>query len=150
MSQGADGPEYFVAIDKSLGSVKEPRVVAHELGHWVDEMASNISTDGLSTELKAVYNELNNAQSRGPKVGPQHVGYKGEAASREYMAEAIRAYMTDPNYLKTVAPKTAARIREYANGNPRINRVIQFNSSSPGLVIGADGAVRDENGNQIY
>jgi hypothetical protein len=31
------------------------------------------------------------------------------------MAEAIRAYMADPNYLKTVAPKTAAAIRAAVN-----------------------------------
>jgi len=47
---------------------------------------------------------------------------------REYMAEAIRAYMADPNYIKTVAPQTAARIRQYVNSEPRLNHVIQFNS----------------------
>lgn len=35
--------------------------------------------------------------------------------------------MADPNYIKTVAPKTAARIREFVNSNPRLNKVIQFN-----------------------
>ncbi len=42
--------------------------------------------------------------------------------------EAARAYMADPNYLKTDAPKTAARIREYVSPNPLTNRHIQFNS----------------------
>jgi hypothetical protein len=44
------------------------------------------------------------------------------------MAEAIRAYIQDPNYLKTVAPKTAAAIRKAVNGNPRLSKAIQFNS----------------------
>ena len=45
------------------------------------------------------------------------------------MAEAIRAYMTDPNYLKSVAPETAKRIREAVNANPRLNSVIQLNAN---------------------
>jgi hypothetical protein len=57
------------------------------------------------------------------------------------MAEAIRAYMTNPNYIKTVAPKTAARIQEHVNSNPRLNRTIQFNSTVSPLAIGA-GAVQ--------
>ena len=45
-----------------------------------------------------------------------------------YMAEAIRAYITDPNYIKTVAPKTAAAIRERVNTHPLLKRFIQFNT----------------------
>jgi hypothetical protein len=44
------------------------------------------------------------------------------------MAEAIRAYMADPNYLKTVAPKTAAAIRKAVNAHPFLSKVIQFNA----------------------
>ena len=44
------------------------------------------------------------------------------------MAEAIRAYLTDPNYIKTVAPKTAARIRAHFNVHPEISKSIQFNT----------------------
>jgi hypothetical protein len=44
------------------------------------------------------------------------------------MAEAIRAYMVDPNYLKTVAPKVAAAIREAVNSHPTLSKIIQFNS----------------------
>ena len=36
--------------------------------------------------------------------------------------------MADPNYLKTVAPKTAAAIRQAVNPNPRSSQTIQFNS----------------------
>ena len=53
------------------------------------------------------------------------------------MAEALRAYMADPNYLKTVAPKTAAAIRKFVNDNPRLNKVIQFNSVAVPVGIGA-------------
>ena len=36
--------------------------------------------------------------------------------------------MADPNYLQTVAPKTAAAIRAAVNANPRLSRIIQFNT----------------------
>ena len=50
--------------------------------------------------------------------------------------EAIRAYMTDPNYLKTVAPKTAARIREFVNSHPTLSKNIQFNSLAGPIASG--------------
>jgi hypothetical protein len=45
--------------------------------------------------------------------------------------------MTDPNYFKTVAPKTAARIRKVVNEHPYIRHALQFNSLGP---IGLAGA----------
>jgi hypothetical protein len=66
---------------------------------------------------------------------PQHLGYRAEEVPREFMAEAIRAYMADPNYLKTVAPEAAAAIRAAVNANPKLRDVIQFNA-----VAGAAGA----------
>jgi len=53
------------------------------------------------------------------------------------MAEAIRAYMTNPNYLKTTAPRVAQRIRKHANPNPWTNRYIQFNTlAAPAIPLG--------------
>ena len=49
------------------------------------------------------------------------------------MAEALRAYMTDPNYIKTVAPKTAMRIRDAVNNNKQLRDIIQFNSVLGGV-----------------
>lgn len=118
-----------IRLSSALDETKAQRVLAHEVGHVIDELAGQIPTDGLSRELAGVYNTLNTGVERATKLtGPKHLGYKGEDIPREYMAEAIRAYMADPNYLKTVAPKTAARIRQTVNVNPRINKTIQFNS----------------------
>ena len=36
--------------------------------------------------------------------------------------------MADPSYLKTVAPKTAAAIREAVNSHPILSKIIQFNT----------------------
>jgi hypothetical protein len=76
---------------------------------------------------------------------PEDAGYRGKDVSREYVAEALRAYTADPNYLKTVAPKTAATIRKFVNNNPRLNKVIQFNSVAVPVGIGAtNGDSSDE------
>jgi hypothetical protein len=78
----------------------------------VDELSGRIPTDGITTELKQVYNTLNTGREGTRNLtGPQHLGYSEGAADRELMAEAVRGDLTDPNHLKTVAPKTAARIR---------------------------------------
>jgi hypothetical protein len=109
---------------------------AHQLGHIIDHLAGPISTRGLEDELQGVYNTLNNPNRTADKLDaspeaerfrPEDRGFMGEAVAREYIAEAIRAYLTDPNYLKTVAPRTAAAIRAAVNPNPRVNTIIQFN-----------------------
>jgi hypothetical protein len=90
-----------------------------------------------------VYNDCNNAKlneerKRNPNVdphdnleyrdfGPEQRGCFDVDAQAELMAEAIRAYLQNPNYLKTVVPNVAARIRGAVNANPDLNRIIQFN-----------------------
>ena len=131
------------------------RVLAHMLGHILDYRAGEasaahpdaeipgISQDGLDDELRYIYNDLNNpvlndARSLAPDLephgrpeyqgfGPEQRGCYGADARAELMAEAIRAYLQNPNYLKTIAPNVAARIRSAVNTNPSLNRVIMFN-----------------------
>ncbi|POR52392.1 hypothetical protein CYD53_10557, partial [Bosea psychrotolerans] len=145
------GQPTAVVLSKALTPGQFPRVNAHEIGHVIDQIVGEIPTAGLSDELRGLYNSLNNghrnaagtdARANAKPFLPQPNGYKGDDIPGEYMAEAIRAYMADPNYLKTVAPKTAARIREYANPNPTFNRTIQFNAiAAPAAGLAASGAV---------
>jgi hypothetical protein len=144
------GAPLMARVSQRLTPAEYDKVAAHEIGHVIDQLVGEIPTDRLNGQLRRVYNDLNNPQSYGKPFGPEQHGYGKSGVPRELWAEAVRAYMSDPNYLKSVAPDVAERVRAYVNRNPRINRVVQFNSGSPGLVIGADGAVRDENGNQIY
>ena len=134
-----------------LSETDLPRVKGHETGHVIDLLAGTVPQKGLSAELKDVYNTLNNGNRDGAEVAtwgkpstPRSGGYSAAEAPAEYMAEAIRAYMADPNYLKTVAPKTAAAIRAAVNTNPRLSPFIQFNSLG-GLAAGgmAAGALAD-------
>jgi hypothetical protein len=61
---------------------------------------------------------------------------------RELWASAIHAYLTNPNYLKTVAPETAKAIRAAVNANSRLKDIIQFNGIA-GLTAGAGAASGD-------
>jgi len=126
-----------IELRAGLRPDKADMVYGHELGHVIEETAGQIATKGLSDELKGVYNSLNNPnRARGGlnaaptarPMTPQRHGYDSEEVPREYMAEAIRAYMTDPNYFKTVAPKTAAAIRAAVNAHPTLSKIIQFNA----------------------
>lgn len=126
-----------VHLNRNLRPDKVALVHAHENAHVIDQLAGQIPTKGLSDELKGVYNTLNNpnraeggaeAASWGKPVTPQVLGYKAEEIPREYRVEAIRAYMADPNYLKTVAPRTAAAIRQAVNSHPTLSKIIQFNT----------------------
>ncbi len=146
---GADGPGYDIRVDEALRDAPLARVTAHEIAHGVDYLAnwrSGIPQDGIKKQIGSVYNTLNNpnrsrdgleAATWSKTARPQDFGYKGADIPAEYMAEAIRAYMADPNYIKSVAPETAARIREYVNTNPRINKTIQFNANDAGAGAGA-------------
>ncbi len=118
-----------IFLSSSLTPGQSERVLNHEVGHVIDQASCEIPTDGLSRELRPMYNTLNTGQERTKNLtGPEHLGSKGDEIPREHMADAIRAYMSDPNYIKTVAPKTAARIRQFVNDNPKLKNIIQFNS----------------------
>lgn len=138
-----------------LDSGSVANILGHMLGHILDYKAGQtcraeseqeipaINQDGLSDELRYVYNDCNNIPlSEERKInpaadpnnkfeysgfGPEQRGCFGTDAQAELMAEAIRAYMQNPNYLKTVAPNVAARIREAVNPNPALRHIIQFN-----------------------
>lgn len=130
--------ERSILLDKALAPEQAKRVLSHELSHAIDEIVGIIPSAGLDDELSDVYNHLNNPQNHGRRFGPEQNGCFGERVKRELMAEAVRAFMHDPNYLKSVAPRTAAAIRAAVNPHPRLSKIIQFNSLAPlGLGLGA-------------
>ena len=129
LTPGPDRLDRNIAFSRALSPRSAERVTAHEMSHMIDELAGTIPTRGLDRELRQLYNTMNTAQERTRHLtGPQHFGYSGEAVQRELMAEAIRAYMADPNYIKMVAPNVAKAIRAAVNPNHRLSKVIQFNA----------------------
>lgn len=134
---GPDGPVRSIGVLKSLTPQQAAWVTAHELSHAIDELAGEIPTKGLNVELRRLYNTLNTGEVRTRHLtGPEGLGYRGEDIPRELIAEAIRAYMIDPNYVKTFARKTAKAIRKAVNANPRLNKTIQFNSFASPFGVG--------------
>ncbi|CCQ72317.1 hypothetical protein [Magnetospira sp. QH-2] len=134
-----------VLLSESLLPEDLPKVYAHEVGHVIDQAAGEIPVKGLEDELGNLYHTLNAPERAGefpapgqPRFTPERHGYDGDDPPRELMTEAIRAYMADPAYLKTVAPKTAKAIRAAVNGNPALRKIIQFNSAAGLAALGAD------------
>lgn len=141
-------PEY-IKYRSDLPPQKAPLVVAHELGHAVDEIAGRMPTTGLTDDFKKIYNTLNNPNRTqgGLEAAPwgkpwtaKAAGYAGEEIPREHVAEAVRSYLTNPNYVKTVAPDVAARIRAYVNAHPELSKIIQFNTLAGGVGLGGIAA----------
>lgn len=191
MYYGALGPEE-IEINKRLKPGAVPKVVQHEVGHAISDIAGSGSSNfginfkrdipiwrdhvktpaesaedaEVARELKQVYNDLNNTPLNekralhgdewehpgGAGAGkfkgttPHAFGYGGgPRAESEYVAEGFRAYMSNPNYLKSVAPKFAARVREFVNNNPRLRDIIQFNMQAGGaMTLGALAATQSE------
>jgi hypothetical protein len=117
-------------------------VIAHEFGHAIDHLAGNLSatlTHDEMAELSFVYGHLRHGRTEsGHLLQPENFGYSGnDAIYAELVAEGLRAYMTDPNYFKTAAPKTAAKIRKAVAESPYLRRAIQFNSLGAIGIVGA-------------
>jgi hypothetical protein len=53
--RGLDGPERQILYDKALFGADRGRVISHEFGHAIDELAGKIPVDGLSRELAQIY-----------------------------------------------------------------------------------------------
>lgn len=122
-------------------------VIAHEFAHAIDHFTGMLLSSSLTpeeiSELRAVYGAVKSQPRNGPKAQPEHFGYGGKDINRELAAEGLRAYMADPNYFKTVAPKTAAKIRDLVNENPYLKDALQFNSLGAIGLIGAGVAGQD-------
>lgn len=150
-----------IVLADDLPDDEAVRVLAHEIAHSIDFRVAPARTvdsfhEGrwgiessdpkVQDQLYRIYTDLNNPQAN--RWGPLNDGYTQSEEARELWAEAIRAYMTDPNYIKTVAPETAAVIRRFANGSPRVNKIIHFNSLAGGAgVAAAAGGASEEEGN---
>jgi hypothetical protein len=79
-------------------------------------------------------------------TSPQDFGYLTDVDIRgELWAEAFRAYFTNPNYIKSVAPDVAAFLRQKVNEHPWLSNFLRFNAIPP-VAVGAtlDAITREE------
>ncbi|MCC6737083.1 MAG: hypothetical protein IT534_13285 [Bauldia sp.] len=91
-------------------------VILHEAGHALYLLMSQESRDRLMErpDLQELFDNIN---SQGPASDPID----------EYLADAFRAYLTNPGWFKTHYPGLADAIAEEVNATPLFQGVIQFN-----------------------
>jgi hypothetical protein len=149
--------DYDISLSRDNTPTQAPRVLAHEVAHVIDLIAGKIDQTDIKNDLQRIYHNLNDGSWRRLKddtprrlqTTPESNGYSREKAPRELMAEAIRAYLANPNYIKEIAPKVAERIRKAWNEHPEGSKVVQFNAdqakaSLPGVF--AQAAEREGQG----
>lgn len=139
---GGPGPAAAIHLSVGLDQEVREKVLAHELGHVVDVLSGSPSLRGLHGELEHNYSTLATGVEGRPLTLPEHFGYSAEQAPYELMAEGVRAYLQDPNYFKTVAPKSAKAIRTAVNAHPTLSKTIQFNSGG-GMTAATGAAAAD-------
>lgn len=85
------GQPQLVGIANDLHPNDVHRVLGHETGHVIDQIAGNIPTAGIEDQLLRNYDTLLTGNKPGPRrLGPSDVGYDADVVSQELMAEALR------------------------------------------------------------
>lgn len=142
-----------IKLRHDLPDATAEKALQHEIGHAVDLLAHpwGIPQQGIKADpgLGLLYHRLNDSSWRrtqpvvrpGLRTSPESFQYAKAQVPEEHMAEAIRAYLADPNYLKSEFPRVAARIREHVNSHPQISKIIQFNSAAAAVAAGAAASV---------
>ena len=112
------------------------RTVAHEFGHHLANTVKGLvgkMPRKLEQELMPLYSSGYKGTRRKPYETPTaNNKYQQDEVNEELLVEAVRAYLTNPNHLKAVAPQTAAYLRSRLNRNPKVRDHIQFNSKTGG------------------
>jgi hypothetical protein len=132
-----------ILLSRALVPAQAEKVYLHEIAHVIAKIAGELSTKGLSRDLHEIYdvlNRLGSAKPWGEATRPRDFGYPAAEWADELWAEAIRAYLANPNFLKTVSPGVGARIRAAVNANPRLKGIIQFNSMAAALAAAGGAA----------
>ena len=112
---------------EGLSGEDRNRVLAHEVGHIL-QGGVEIPPRAMK-DLSRVYSTLQSGkEGRSPLMTPRERGYPESEALDELFAEGIRAYLTNPNYMKTVAPDASAFFRAHLNAHPVISQVLQLNA----------------------
>ena len=128
-----------IAADAAPESV--PNIFAHEVGHAVHDRLPFSMTEKINPrgpDFTRLYKEMNAPMTGRPidaRVSPETYGYtRAVDIDNEYWAEALRAYLQNPNYIKSRSPQLAKQLREMVEKSPVFRRVLQLNSAAPAAV----------------
>jgi len=144
--RNADGTPRLIEIADDVAAASIDYLRAHENGHALDFFTApsgrEIPSLDVEKQLRRIYNDGNNTDrsmvgreafigySKPPPVGivsPETRGYLPGHVEAELWAEAARAYLSNPNYIKSVAPEVAAILREAVNNHPVLSRALTLN-----------------------
>jgi hypothetical protein len=143
-----------IAINSEIPPEQKVFALGHETGHLLHDLANRFSLSSfhaLEPQAEHVYSTVNTGREglRRPKL-PQDFGYPDSEAPYELAAEVFRSYLSNPNYLKTVAPDLAAWARSLVNSHPQLSRFIQFNGlGGLGVLGAAAGDAEESRGSDI-
>jgi hypothetical protein len=130
-----------VYVKSTLIPADQDLTIAHELGHGLDHFTRTVSnqlTQAEIDDLRKVYPILRAGRRKTPHPQPEDFQYAVDQVNRELVAEGFRAYLTNPNYFKAMAPRAAAKFRAVVNRNRYLKHVLQLNSlGGAGLVTAA-------------
>jgi hypothetical protein len=133
----------LIQLEKSLSPEHMATALRHEMGHGIHDLSGKVAgkfDDVLSlipqTEREALFGNYHRmATGTEPTLSsldaaPKAFGYLTKKLSdREIAADAISAYLHDPNYLKTIAPEFARVVRQRVNSHPELSKHVQFNAN---------------------
>jgi hypothetical protein len=143
-----DGTIKRILVSNKLPADVAGRVVNHEFGHAIQDIVGDTSRNGfrdidvgkqpdrvrLIHQLQKVYKDGSGG------LHPSDFNYKPTDYFSEMWAEAGRAYLTNPSYIKEEAPEVAATLRKYVNVHPWLSRHLNFNSLAGVPAAGVVGA----------
>lgn len=124
------GGQNEIDIREGMSPERTYNALAHETSHELDWRAGGLDLAGVRNDAKQLYSHLLEGRKRPSKwTGPREIGYKPQEVTSELVAEAARAYMGNPNAMKTHYPKLAEYLRLRFNGQTETNHLIQFNAN---------------------
>jgi hypothetical protein len=131
--------------DKAVATTRE---FANAIAAWIRPFREYDYFSPLSRiEMRRVYNELGNPkriEGRPDKDArpftPADRGYSADEAPWEYLTEAVRGYLAEPGWLKSVAPDTAKTLRQIARDHFSFRKFLHLNGLAPMMLGGAGAA----------
>jgi hypothetical protein len=159
-------PSHQARLLSGMEMDREDRALRHLLGHAFDDLTGfskalkrGLLDPRIERELRQIYGDLRvPVSSHGKdanvptKTRPEDFGYWGDQVPQQYGAEAFRAYMTDPNFMKSVAPLTAQLMRRLVREHPELSRIVRLNAlagMTAAPLLDLDPAAAQESGDNI-
>lgn len=124
--------------------------VGAEFDASMGTVVGTLDTKGIIRDMERIYHQGRTGRSA-DGVRPKNLntakidGYSSADSLRGLAAEAFRAYIENPGWIKANYPKVAERLRRHVNTGPKIRDWVQLNTAMPvalaaGALAASDGS----------